>query len=104
MFAAQFSILISLPVYMDIVNDCRMYKHDDGMQKGELYLVRSDNSGGTNHEKRLPAECEANFNFGDRLIVINVSTWSCNHPYRGPFFALYADCIQDEEHLLVSLL
>ena len=87
---------------MDIVNDCQLFKGSNDMQEGELYVVKSDKWEGAAPWERRPAECVANFNFGDRLIEIDVSNWWCKGAYKDPFFALYSDCIHDEDHLLVG--
>ena len=89
---------------MDVANDCRLFVDNDDMLEGDMYVVKSDNWEGGAPWERRPAECTANFNLADRLVIVDVANWWCNDMYTEPFFSLYSDCKVDPEHLLVSII
>lgn len=86
-------IYVILLVYLDQEDDCeRISIRNDDLAEGDLYLIKSDRYQGGSPEKRRPAECSLDLNFGDRYISVRLVEHWCEANYQGPFLIVYDSC------------
>ena len=89
---------------MDSAEDCvdRVRRPNNDMSDGDVFLVQSDTGKASNKDQRQPAECSLGFNFGDRLLSVQIQDWWCDQIYTEPFLAIYDDCEGQRRALLVT--
>ena len=89
---------------MDKDAQCHGFVHNDDMEEGDAYMVKTDSWEGGAPQQRRPAECAIGFNFGDRYISVRLVQWYCNENFKDPFLVVYDDCPNRRSDIRANIL